>query len=104
MKMKIENHPFHFKKTFVITGYTFTVADTVRVILEDNGYIGRGEAIGIFYEDETAEKIMTQLDAVADKIVGGITNEDIQELLPLGGARAALDCALWNLKAKKAKK
>ena len=42
-----------------------------------------------------------QVDRLADDIRQGITREDLQELLPAGGARNAVDCALWDLECKK---
>jgi len=102
LKIKIEKHSFPFKTPFAITGYTFTASDTVRVILEDDGFIGRGEAMGVYYENESADSIAAQLEAVADTVAAGITRELAQDLLPPGGARNALDCALWDLAVKQA--
>ncbi|MBL4602663.1 MAG: dipeptide epimerase, partial [Emcibacteraceae bacterium] len=82
---------------FVITGYTFTASNTVRVTIEKNGHIGRGEANGIYYKDETPESMAAQIEEIIDS---RLTHEEINELLPRGGARNALDCAFWDLKAK----
>ena len=98
--MKIEKHAFQLKAPFNITGYSFTTTETVRVILEKNGVRGRGEAVGIYYRDETADSMAAQLDAVAGDVTSDITPETVQELLPSGGARNALDCALWDLSCK----
>ena len=38
-KIKIEKHSFPFKAPFTITGHTFTASDTVRVIVEDDGFV-----------------------------------------------------------------
>jgi len=103
MKIKIEEISFPFKAPFTITGHTFTDSDTVRVTLEEGGFAGRGEAMGIYYENETAASMMAQLEGVAGKVTAGLTRADVQALLPLGGARNALDCALWDLEAKRAK-
>ncbi len=104
MKMKIEKHAFPYKKPFVITGHSFTTSETVRVILEQEGHIGIGEALGIGTKGDTDESMAAQLDAVAAIIERGVDNAEIQSLLPFGGARNALDCALWDLKAKMAGK
>ncbi|MCF8473639.1 MAG: dipeptide epimerase [Emcibacter sp.] len=101
MKIKIEKQSFPLKAPFAITGHVFTASDTVCVTLEDNGYIGRGEAVGIYYKNETAESMIAQLEAVIDDIRAGITRDMIQTMLPLGGARNALDCAFWDLEAKR---
>ena len=104
MNIKIEKHAFPYKKPFVITGYTFTTSNTVRVILEEDGFIGRGEALGINSNGDTYETMSEQLEKISGSISGGITSAEIQDLLPLGGARSALDCAYWDLKAKKSGK
>ena len=104
MKMKIERHAFPYKKPFVITGYTFTTSETIRVILEKDGFIGRGEALGIGSNGDTDESMSKQLEEIARNIKDGITSEEVQDLLPFGGARNALDCALWDIKAKRAGK
>jgi L-alanine-DL-glutamate epimerase-like enolase superfamily enzyme len=101
MKITIENYPLPLKSPFAITGHTFTTSDTVRVTLEDNGFIGRGESLGIYYNNENAASIIAQLEQVSESITSGITLEQVQRLLPLGGARNALDCALWDLEAKR---
>jgi L-alanine-DL-glutamate epimerase-like enolase superfamily enzyme len=74
------------------------------VQLAQNGFSGRGEAQGVFYLDETAESILGQVDEVAGKIREGITRDTLQDLLPPGGARNAIDCALWDLHCKQSGK
>ncbi|MDG1437408.1 MAG: dipeptide epimerase [Emcibacteraceae bacterium] len=104
MKIKIEKQSFQHKKPFVITGYTFTTSDTVWITLESNGHVGRGETLGIYYKDETNDSMIAQLEAVSARITDDLTFEQVQQMLPYGGARNALDCALWDLRAKQAGK
>jgi L-Ala-D/L-Glu epimerase len=104
MKIKIEKKEFEHKKPFVITGYTFTTSPTVWMTLESNGHIGRGETMGIYYKDEDMDSMATELEAIRSAITDDITFEQVQEMLPYGGARNALDCALWDLRAKQAGK
>jgi len=97
MNIKIETHAFPLKEPFVITGYTFTTADAFIVTLEKDGLIGRGEATGIYYEDETPESMTADLEKV---IHDTITQAEVNELLPRGGALNAIDCAFWDLRCK----
>lgn len=97
MRINIEPHSFPLKFPFVITGYTFTTANTVRVSIQKEGHVGIGEAIGIYYEDETPESMSTQLN---EMLHNRISHEEINKLLPRGGARNAIDCAFWDLKCK----
>ena len=88
--------PFH------ITGYTFTAFDALIVGLTDeDGRIGRGEAQGVYYHKDTPVTMLAQLEALRARIEAGITREELQQLLPAGGARNVLDCALWDLEAKR---
>jgi L-alanine-DL-glutamate epimerase-like enolase superfamily enzyme len=101
MDIKVDIVSFPLEKPFVITGHVFESTDTVRVTLSHRGVSGRGEAVGVYYLDETAESMAAQLEAVAaelrDRDAAGI-----QALLPPGGARNALDCAWWDYRAKAA--
>ncbi len=38
---------------------------------------------------------------VANEIRAGVSREELQQLLPAGGARNAIDCAMWDLECKK---
>ena len=44
--------------------------------------------------------LASQIDSMADHIGAGIDRTQLQELMPPGGARNAIDCALWDLEAK----
>lgn len=97
MQINIKPHTFPLKFPFVITGYTFTDANTIRVTMHKDGHTGVGEAIGIYYENETPESMTSTLNSV---LHDRISHEEIHEILPHGGARNALDCAFWDLKCK----
>jgi L-Ala-D/L-Glu epimerase len=63
---------------------------------------GRGEALGVYYLDESVASMAAQVEAIAAHIEAGIDRATLQSLLPPGGARNAIDCALWDLEAKRA--
>jgi L-Ala-D/L-Glu epimerase len=71
------------------------------VRLNDGELTGRGEAIGVSYHGETVESLLTQLTAIRSDLGKGVTRHDLQSLLPPGGARNAVDCALWDLESKR---
>lgn len=87
-------HPFH------ITGYTFTHNELLVVQLHDGEHEGTGEGLGVYYRKDTPYTMLEQVEALRDVIEKGITRKQLLELLPPGGARNALDCALWDLEAK----
>jgi L-alanine-DL-glutamate epimerase-like enolase superfamily enzyme len=92
---------FALKQPFHITGHTMVDTDVVTVMLEKGGHIGRGEASGVYYrKDDDAAGVVKQIEAVRARIEAGIDRDTLQRLLPTGGARNAVDCALWDLEAK----
>ena len=101
--MKISAHleDWELVQPFRISGMEWITSPTLVVQVAEAGFVGRGEAQGVFYLDETAQSIFDQLDSVAGEIRKGITREALQALLPAGGARNAVDCALWDLECKK---
>ncbi|MBV8403320.1 MAG: dipeptide epimerase [Gammaproteobacteria bacterium] len=65
-----------------------------------NGARGRAEAAGVDYDGETPAGMAAQLESIESQLRDDIRGEDLLRLLPAGGARNALDCALWDLRAK----
>jgi L-alanine-DL-glutamate epimerase-like enolase superfamily enzyme len=91
------------KRPFRITGLVWTRFDSVICEIEEDGVIGRGEALGVYYLDETSASMEAQIESVADRICAGASRDELQTLLPAGGARNAIDCALWDLEAQQKK-
>jgi L-alanine-DL-glutamate epimerase-like enolase superfamily enzyme len=89
---------------FRISGYTFTDIPVVLVQLRRNGCVGRGEAAGVYYLKDTPEAAAATIEARRADIERGVTRDELRALLPVGGARNALDCALWDLEAKEARR
>lgn len=101
MLLNAQSEHLPLKAPFSITGYTFTGFDVVTVRLVEGDAVGQGEAAGVYYHGETAASILAQLDELRPLLTDGTTPERLQALLPPGGARNALDCALWDLEAKR---
>lgn len=99
-QMRVEHKVFPLRAPFAITGYTFTEHHAIWVTVSDGGHHGRGEACGIYYHGDTPESMTDELEAVRGAVEAGASREDIQQLLPPGGARNALDCALWDFECK----
>jgi L-alanine-DL-glutamate epimerase-like enolase superfamily enzyme len=100
MRVSLHLEDWELVQPFRISGHEWVTSPTLVVQLFEDGCLGRGEAQGVFYLDETAESLFEQVDAVAGKLRRGITREELQQLLPAGGARNAVDCALWDLECK----
>ena len=68
--------------------------------IEQNGVVGRGEALGVYYLDETPESMAAQLQAISAALADGADRDQLLGLLPPGGARFAADSALWDLESQ----
>lgn len=86
---------------FVIARGAKTHVDVVVVEIDDGVHIGRGEGTAIYYHGESAESVAAQAAAIAADIAAGAERADLYDLLPRGAARNAVDCALWDLEAKR---
>lgn len=91
---------FPLEKPFKITGHTFTDLECVQVSLSRSGHTGRGEGDGVYFLGETQASMLHALESVRPEVEAGLSRVALQQLLPAGGARNALDCALWDLEAK----
>lgn len=84
---------------FQITGYTFENLNAVWVELEHDDHRGRGEGVGSYYLGEIQESMLAQLNSLSEA-AWGLGHEELIAQLPPGGAKNALDCALWDLRCK----
>lgn len=69
------------------------------VTLQDGAHTGRGEAAGVYYLDDRPESMIQRLETLRPRIEAGLDRARLMQLLPAGGARNALDCALWALES-----
>lgn len=88
--------------SFVIARGAKTHVDVVLVEIAAGGHVGRGEATAIYYHGESAESVCAQARAMTDRIAAGMGRADLLDEMPRGAARNAIDCALWDLEAKRA--
>jgi L-alanine-DL-glutamate epimerase-like enolase superfamily enzyme len=101
VKLTVQTKYWKLSEPFVIARGTYTTSDVIIVELQDGPHIGRGEAAGVDYHGETPDSMVAQVEAVRGKIEAGVTRAELLKLLPIGGARNALDAALWDLEAKR---
>jgi L-alanine-DL-glutamate epimerase-like enolase superfamily enzyme len=99
MKMRVAVEKLRLSAPFRISGFVFEEQDVVVVTLEDGQHQGRGEASGVYYLGDSAQSMVAAIEAARGAIEAGIDRTALQKLLPPGGARNAVDCALWELSA-----
>lgn len=104
MLLKVQEEIWPLKSVFRIAHGARTKANVVTVqIKDDNGNIGNGECVPYPRYNESPQSVIAQIENIRINIENGINNEELLEILPPCAARNAVDCALWDLRAKQTK-
>jgi L-alanine-DL-glutamate epimerase-like enolase superfamily enzyme len=98
VKLTVTADIFQLKQVFTIARGSRTEAQVLTVIITENGVTGRGECVPYARYGESLASVTAQINGL--KL--SITRTALQEALPAGAARNAVDCALWDLEAKQA--
>jgi L-alanine-DL-glutamate epimerase-like enolase superfamily enzyme len=100
LQLNVERWPL--REPFEIAREVMHALPLLHLTLSDrDGHRGQAESAGVDYDGETPASLARQIEAVANRLHHDITGAELQALLPAGGARNALDCALWDLHAKR---
>ncbi len=98
--VKTESWPI--RGSFTISRGSKAQVDVVVVELSDGAFKGHAECVPYARYNESCVSVMQQINSLRSNIASGLTTIELQFLLPAGAARNAIDCALWDLDAKKA--
>lgn len=98
MRLTVRAERWPIRGTFSIARGSKTEAAVVVVELEEGGVRGSGECLPYPRYGESVEGVVAQISSVP---TDGLTRTRLQSLLPAGAARNAIDCALWDLEAKR---
>jgi L-alanine-DL-glutamate epimerase-like enolase superfamily enzyme len=90
------------KELFRISRGSRTEARVVVVAVTNGEYIGRGECVPIARYNQSTDSVLAQIESI--ERAHDLNRDKLQQLLPPGAARNALDCALWDLEAKRSGK
>jgi L-alanine-DL-glutamate epimerase-like enolase superfamily enzyme len=99
--LSIDTRVWPLREPFVIARSSQTTCEVIVVQLAAGGHVGRGEAVGVDYHGETVDSMRAQIEGVRSVIERGLDRRELLRVLPAGGARNALDAALWDLEAKR---
>ena len=97
LQLKIFEDCFSLKSAFTISRGSKTQAQVIRVELDDATVQGHGECVPYARYGETVQSVIGQIQ----NLPGNVTRNNLQTLLPAGAARNAVDCALWDMEAKR---
>lgn len=101
MKLTIRPHTAPLARAFTISRGAKVQAVTVIVELSDGDHTGRGECVPYPRYAETVASVTREIELARLPIEAGLTRAALQNLMPAGAARCAVDCALWDLEAKR---
>ena len=102
LSLDVRTETLRLAAPFRISGYVFETSDVVVVTLSDGDHRGRGEASGVYYTGDDVPAMVAALEDARAAIESGPGRQELRGLLPPGGARNAVDCALWELEAARA--
>jgi L-alanine-DL-glutamate epimerase-like enolase superfamily enzyme len=88
--------------SFTISRGAKTEAAVVVAELSDGTHRGWGECVPYARYGETIESVIAAIEAMRGAIAGGLDRAGLQQAMAPGAARNALDCAFWDLEAKRA--
>lgn len=101
IKLDITVERWPIAGTFTISRGSKTEAAAVLVTLTENGHFGRGECVPYARYGESLESVCAEIEGLRDALMKGASRSDVAGLLHAGAARNAIDCALWDLEAKR---
>jgi L-alanine-DL-glutamate epimerase-like enolase superfamily enzyme len=91
---------FAYREPFRIAGHVFEETPVLVAEVSDGEHVGLGEGAGVYYLGDDLAHMREQAESVRASIEAGAGREELQSQIPPGGARNAIDCALWDLEAK----
>ena len=97
MQVQVTRDVFRLAQVFTISRGSRTEAQVLTVTLADDGQTGWGECVPYARYGETLESVTAQIESLPERF----DRTTLADLLPAGAARNAVDCALWDLEAKR---
>jgi L-Ala-D/L-Glu epimerase len=104
IEIKVYTESWPIRGKFTISRGAKTEANVVVVELRDGAFRGYGECVPYARYGESCESVMAQIESLAEDIRGGMDQQQLQSSLAAGAARNAVDCAMWDLQAKRSGK
>src|SRR3984893_14215208 len=99
LSTRIERWPL--AGAFTMSRGSTTEAVVVMADLTDGSHRGRGECVPYARYSETPDNVVAAIEAMRPAVSRGLDRAALQDAMPAGAARNALDCAYWDLDAKR---
>src|SRR6267143_1885016 len=104
LSLRVATERWPIAGAFTISRGSKTQAEVVVAEVDDGLHRGRGECVPYGRYGETVEGVAAAIARLGPEIARGLDRGGLQDALPAGAARNALDCALWDLAAKRAQR
>ena len=101
LELKVACETWPLRGAFTISRGSKTTAEVVVAELNDGVFSGRGECVPYARYGESVEGAVAVLEGIGEAVAAGLDRLGLQSALPAGAARNALDCAFWDLEAKR---
>jgi len=99
LSVKVERWPIAGR--FAISRGAKTEAAVIVATVTEGKAVGRGECVPYARYGETVPGVLAAIASLTPRLKEGISRSELQKILPPGAARNAVDCALWDLAAKR---
>ena len=101
IKVNARRESWPIRGNFAISRGVKTQADVIVVELSEGGFTGRGECVPYGRYGESLDGVRAAIEGLKPKFADRLDRSGLQSALPAGSARNAIDCALWDLEAKR---
>jgi L-alanine-DL-glutamate epimerase-like enolase superfamily enzyme len=101
-RLTVTRRAWPLARPLMTAGGVKTTVDVVVAEISDVESRGRGEGVPLQRYGESIDSVVAALDAMKGAITSGLDRDTLQGALPPGAARNALDCAFWDMDAKRA--
>jgi L-alanine-DL-glutamate epimerase-like enolase superfamily enzyme len=100
-RLSVARRSWKLAAPFAISRGSKTSADVVVAEIFDGEFRGRGECVPYPRYGESVDSVVATLEAMQGAVYSGLDRRELQRVMPPGAARNALDCAFWDLDAKR---
>jgi len=100
-RLRVEHQSWPLAGAFTISRGSRTTSEVVVAEITDGEHVGRAECMPYARYNETVASVIAEIERFAAPVAEGLDRAALHESLSAGAARNALDCALWDLEAKR---
>src|SRR5580704_17814653 len=100
-RLHVTKRSWPLAQPFAISRGSKTTAEVVIAELHDGDSRGRGECVPYPRYGESVASVFAALEQMKGAVFSGLDRESLQQAMPPGAARNALDAAFWDIDAKR---